>query len=331
MLKQKFVTLVASILVAFLVVSTASAQQTVNIGPDDRYMGYHGPAIVWPTSLPDMGACKSAEYYEPSDTHLERYAVNVAGTRIQQEDECRWEDTIYSWRWILRPAGTVIAVDAQGRDLFDYGSPNGKVCKNPTPIGVPIKPPTKPTPPPAPPAYVPPTPPHYEPPVTVNIPPGPPSCILNGSIEEGFTGTAYNGVGEWIGDDEKLAVNGDQPVHLQHEQDPGLHNLIYRVTANDGRTMDCPKNWEVPVAITEIPPDEVAPGWCEAGHPWYVTATGVQIRCHPIRTAIILACVGEAVYSGGTGALAPPCGKWFHLGAAKILTKAPVKVPIINP
>lgn len=98
------------------------------IVPDDRYDGYTGAKIEWPTT-PQV--CGSQEYYEPRFTNLARKQVNVAGTRVQDKDECPWMLTSTGWNWVLRRAGTKVAVDAKGRDLFDLGRADGKVCGNP--------------------------------------------------------------------------------------------------------------------------------------------------------------------------------------------------------
>ena len=117
----------------------AQAQQAFSVSSDDRYNGYPRSLVQWPTAPPDIKACVAMEFYEPDDVHLMQYVnrVQVAGIRVQRTNECRWEDTRYGWRWVLRPAETVIAIDDKGRDLFDYGVPGRKRCGNPTPFGIP--------------------------------------------------------------------------------------------------------------------------------------------------------------------------------------------------
>ena len=132
------------ILVALLFVvfgsSVVTAQEEMR--PDDRYRGYPTHLIEWPSYLPDLQVCRLMEYYEPSFTNLAQYAnlVQIAGERIQETDECRWMLTSNWYRWVLRPRGTRVFVDAQGRDLFDGGSPAGKVCYNPGPFSFIIRP-----------------------------------------------------------------------------------------------------------------------------------------------------------------------------------------------
>jgi hypothetical protein len=132
------------ILIAVLLslITVPAFAQTQNFTPDDRYKGYPSTLISWPTARPNVTACVAGEYYEPVDTHLTKYAdrVKVARVRVQQYDECTFMLTSKSWRWVLRPAGTKVAVDAQGRDLFDYGSPKGRKCANPRPFAVAIAP-----------------------------------------------------------------------------------------------------------------------------------------------------------------------------------------------
>ncbi|OGE80073.1 MAG: hypothetical protein A2660_00280 [Candidatus Doudnabacteria bacterium RIFCSPHIGHO2_01_FULL_45_18] len=113
--------------------------------PDNRYQGYP-ISISWPTELPDLLACQNQEYYEPLDLHLTQYEsrAQVARIRVQEHDECPWMLTRYGWRYILRPAGTKVAVDAMGRDLFDEGSPTGMKCANPRPFSITIPPPSPP-------------------------------------------------------------------------------------------------------------------------------------------------------------------------------------------
>ncbi len=126
--------------------STAFGQ---DIRPDDRYNGYP-VKITWARTLPDLRACAAEEYYEPADLHFLKYVnyLRSAGTpRIQEYPECAWMLTRNSWRWVLRPPGTVVLVDARGRDLADAK------CGNPRPVSFQILPPpappqVKPAPPP---------------------------------------------------------------------------------------------------------------------------------------------------------------------------------------
>jgi len=130
------------VLVSFVVVALASVASAQDLWPDDRYKGYPKSLIQWPVGPQDMTMCQALELYEPDDTHLTKYAsrVKIAGFRVQETKECTWMDTRYGWRWAMRPIGTKVAQDAQGRDLFDYGSPAGKVCMNPRPFSVAIVP-----------------------------------------------------------------------------------------------------------------------------------------------------------------------------------------------
>lgn len=135
-INKKFVAFVFT-MVALLAANIASAQ---NIAPDDRYKGYPTSLVGWPDALPNLATCVSQEYYEPTDTHLLQYTtrVKIAGVRVQETDECRWMRTSNGDRWVLRPEGTKHALDAQGRELFDMGSPAGSACGNPSPFGIPV-------------------------------------------------------------------------------------------------------------------------------------------------------------------------------------------------
>lgn len=137
-------------LIAFAI-ATVSAQSAVSLSPDNRYDDYKGIKIEWPSSEPDLTACKAGEYYEPSATNLARFATPEDAVRLQEHDECTWMITTTGWRWVLRRAGTKVAVDKEGRDLYDLGRNDGKVCKNPRPFSVPYLPPVaEVVPPPAP-------------------------------------------------------------------------------------------------------------------------------------------------------------------------------------
>ncbi len=121
-----------------------------DVTSDDRYKGYPKELIQWPTAPPtaeQIKECQAQEFYEPADYHLEKYAgrLKVASVRIQETSECTWMLTAHSdpakrWRWVMRPAGTKVAQDKYGRDLFDLGSPTGKPCYNPRPLVVKILP-----------------------------------------------------------------------------------------------------------------------------------------------------------------------------------------------
>ncbi len=132
-MKRRVVLLLLGVSV-FVAASLSAVAQEMR--PDDRYYGYPQSLIEWPKSPPDMDICQAAEYYEPADTHLTKYVnrVTVADTRVQRFDECVWMLTRYKWRWVLRPRGTEVLVDEQGRDLFDHGSPFGMRCDNPRPF-----------------------------------------------------------------------------------------------------------------------------------------------------------------------------------------------------
>ncbi len=131
---------------------TVSAQSAVNLSSDNRYNAYKGIKIEWPSSEPDLTTCKAGEYYEPQATNLARFATPEDRVRLQEHDECTWMITTSGWRWVLRRAGTKVAVDKEGRDLYDFGREDGKVCKNPRPFSVPYLPPIAEAPaPPSPP------------------------------------------------------------------------------------------------------------------------------------------------------------------------------------
>lgn len=118
------------------------------VAPDDRYKGYPSELVQWmsaPPTAEQLAACLAGEYYEPADDSIAKYAsrVKIADYRVTQVAECRWtltahSDPVLRWRLALRPPGTKIALDAQGRDLFDFGTANGVVCKNPSPYGWPV-------------------------------------------------------------------------------------------------------------------------------------------------------------------------------------------------
>lgn len=175
--------LLALVLVMWAALSQAEAQPIYVVQPDDRYAGYpRGIPIRWPTAWPNLQQCRDQEYYEPKDVHLFQYRtrVKIASVQTQKTDQCVWESTSSGWRWVLRPAGTKFAVDDQGRELFDDGSPVGKACGNPRIVSIPIvdqvveqpPPPQVVQPPPAP-VVLPPPPPSPETPVP---PPPPPTA-----------------------------------------------------------------------------------------------------------------------------------------------------------
>jgi len=124
---------------ALLLPQVVAAQTFV---PDDRYNGYPKSLVNMVVTPLVLTTCVAQEYYEPLDLHLVQYEtrVQVARVRVQEFDECTWMLTRNSWRWVLRPAGTKVAVDGQGRDLFDFGSPTGNKCANPRPFSAIIRP-----------------------------------------------------------------------------------------------------------------------------------------------------------------------------------------------
>src|SRR3989344_7261755 len=139
-----------SILFLFIILSSANfAQAQVQTQEnkfiaDDRYTGYQKSLIKWPTLMPDLEWCMAQEPYVSIDTHLKKYAsrVEVAEIVPQDFDMCRWMRTSSGDRWVKIARGSLIARDAQGRDLFYTGLP-GKPetdCKNPSPIGIPLIP-----------------------------------------------------------------------------------------------------------------------------------------------------------------------------------------------
>ena len=139
---RQHVRLIVAAAVLFALLPVLALAQSSDIAPDDRYRGYPSSLVSFPPSLPDLKACVAQEYYEPLDVHLMRYTsrVKVASVRTQEYDECTWMRTRNGDRWVLRPKGTQVAQDAQGRDLFDYGSSNGKQCGNSRPVSIPVKP-----------------------------------------------------------------------------------------------------------------------------------------------------------------------------------------------
>lgn len=129
----------AIVFVAMLLAPTFVWAQGESFVMDDRYAGYP-KELQPPKELPplNLAECKAGEFYDPDDTHLLKYMSRVKmakDPRILQDPECRIMLTVKGWRWVMRPVGTAIAVDEQGRDLFDLE------CGNPTPFGVPILPP----------------------------------------------------------------------------------------------------------------------------------------------------------------------------------------------
>lgn len=139
---MKRVVLVVAIAIALSTLS-ASAQ---DIQPDNRFDGYPKTLIGWPSQLPDLEKCAAQEYYEPRDFHLAKYAERFGKSkglysetmgwkyvRVQASDECVWTRTRNGDQFVVRPKGTLVAQDGQGRDLFDLGTdPSGnKGCKNP--------------------------------------------------------------------------------------------------------------------------------------------------------------------------------------------------------
>lgn len=131
--------------VVFVIVAANAAWAQELPKPDDRYgKSYPRSLYSFPVVVPELGICAAGEYYEPVDTHLTKYVsrIEVAATRAQIYDECVWMRTRRGDRWVLRPKGTIVAMDAKGRDLFDYGSPNGRRCANPRPVSIPIPPAT---------------------------------------------------------------------------------------------------------------------------------------------------------------------------------------------
>lgn len=131
------------LLIALLLPSAVAAQPFV---PDNRYDGYPSSLVQMTVTPLSLATCIAQEYYEPLDLHLVKYEtrVKIASVRIQKYDECTWMLTRNKWRWVLRPAGTKVAQDAEGRDLFDFGSPTGNKCANPRPWSIAVVPPAEP-------------------------------------------------------------------------------------------------------------------------------------------------------------------------------------------
>jgi len=226
---------IASFLIlAIIMVATgtvASAQQAVNIAPDDRFAGYPRSLIEWPPAQPNLKTCQDQEFYEPLDTHLMKYVsrVRVVGERVQEQDECTWMLTRNKWRWVLRPEGTKVATDAQGQDLFDFGSPAGKKCANPRPISIPITPPA-------------PVPPSAPPPVEAPEP-LPPTCSISGDRLTGFIGIAVNGEGRWSfnGVEQVGVIDRFTPPSILK---PGVHAVEFRVSGPGGSVV-CERKFDV--------------------------------------------------------------------------------------
>ena len=181
-----------------------------------------------------------------------------------------------------------------------------------------------PPPPPTTTFELPPLPPAPPQPTPVTIPVGPPSCIINGNEVDGLVVTMINGnSGYWLyfkeGETTSERLQGERLFIPISTLSPGKYKAIYMVTGAGGDS-DCAYSWDVPPTpstfITEFE-DDIP--WCDGrtDHRWFAWPA-VQLRCHPIRTAIIAACVAEAIYSANTGRLAPPCGKWWHRGKPSI-------------
>jgi hypothetical protein len=135
----------------FVLVATSAAAQTPFGKPDDRFKGYPKslvPKFATPPTPAELTACAANKYYEPIDTHLIKYVERIKHTiRVQKTDECTGMRTAAGDKLVLRPKGTKVAVDELGRDLFDMGSPTGKVCGNGRLFSIPVNVPVTTTPP----------------------------------------------------------------------------------------------------------------------------------------------------------------------------------------
>src|SRR3989344_1499190 len=117
------------LIVALLFLLTPSLAWAQWVPPDDRYKGYPRELVRWMKAPPtdeQIQACKDAEFYVPSDDSVAKYAdrVKIAGFRVLKRPQCRFELTAHRdpekrHRLVQRPAGTRIAIDEHGRDLFD--------------------------------------------------------------------------------------------------------------------------------------------------------------------------------------------------------------------
>ena len=214
--------------------------QQNNIQQDDRYiaLGYNPPelhrlGIQWPDAPPDLAACKAQEPYEPHYTNLLRYVPEGIKFRVQTEDECAWTLAGSQWLWKKRPVGTKVAVDDQGRDLFDLGDGVGQVCGNPRPVSYTFPKPT---------------------------PLEPPGCVITGNADTGF------------GADVKLVTRGkmyldgkfirdwrpgDKPSPELDNAGPGEHTFRLDVVGPGG-SASCRAKFKLeapppPPAVVETP------------------------------------------------------------------------------
>jgi hypothetical protein len=212
--------------------------------------------------------------------------------------------------WV--PAGTIGWTNSEGTEVVLQECFNGAECVGCTP----------PPPPPAPPVVAPP-PPILEQ-TKQELPPSPPACLASGSMETGFSVTAFNGTVL------SLLVDGnpyttDDPL----PSGPGTHTFEARVSGV-GPDAVCKRVWEVlpPPLVINPPEEEEAIGYCEDGnsHHWYGWPR-VQVECHPVRTTAII-CGGTFIASLITHVPIPPCG-WFRHQTPAVVPEKP-NIPTIH-
>ncbi len=139
-MKSKFISLFLTI--AVLAIGLPAFGQTrINLTPDDRYAGYTGIAIVWPTQPPPSQP--GSTYYTPSYFNLAQHKKNVSGDPIPLEaDEWIWMPTRSGWRYTWNEQGTLFDYDSFGRRLYRHD------CGNPSPDFPEESPPAAQAPPP---------------------------------------------------------------------------------------------------------------------------------------------------------------------------------------
>gem|GEM_PF-6751029 len=130
-MKRMFsVATIIALLAAFVPVALGQSS-----APDDRYRGYSGIRIVWPTTPPPSQPGKV--YYQPSDFHLHKYKKNVVGQPIPLEaDEWVWMATTSGFRYVWQQEGTLFDFDSQHRRLYrsDCGNPSPDAPDEPEPV-----------------------------------------------------------------------------------------------------------------------------------------------------------------------------------------------------
>ncbi len=265
-MKKVSTTVLTVVFALFFLASVSAFAQTTSIESDDRYSAWEKASrvkVVWPTELPDLTKCAAQEPYEPHFVNLFRFVPAGIKFRVQPTNECTWTLAGKQWLWKIRPKGTKVAVDSQGRDMFDLGPEdgNGKVCGNPRVVSIPIIPP--PPAAPAPPPRVEPPPPPVEVPApppaeVVSIPPQT-ECEIRPSAAtakfgdsvtfEGYIrGDADGAAGKWSRDDwEEIGQGGSITVKAEKNT-----SIAFRVTDSMGRRTVCRGS----LTVVQSPPPE---------------------------------------------------------------------------